>query len=142
MPAAKSSAGNDGARSPSSREIQSPTSFTQPSPRCASWATYVRQLGRLDLVGVVADVALGPRDVPAGADQPGQVLAVVDPGGVGGRAAVPQQQRAGVPVGDRLLLLGGLVDGAFLVQPDVAVRIDEPGHDPARRALSAPATTS
>ena len=38
--AAKSSAGNDGARSPVSREIQSPTSLTQPSPRCASWATY------------------------------------------------------------------------------------------------------
>ena len=38
--AANVSAGHDGARSPSSREIQSPTSFTQPSPRCASWATY------------------------------------------------------------------------------------------------------
>ena len=37
---ANASAGNDGARSPSSREIQSPTSLTQPSPRCASWATY------------------------------------------------------------------------------------------------------
>ena len=40
MPSANASAGNDGARSPSSREIQSPTSFTQPSPRCASCATY------------------------------------------------------------------------------------------------------
>ena len=35
---AKSSAGNDGARSPSSREIQSPTSLIQPSPFWASWA--------------------------------------------------------------------------------------------------------
>ena len=38
--AAKVSAGKDGARSPESRSIQSPTSLTQPSPRCASWATY------------------------------------------------------------------------------------------------------
>ena len=40
MAAANASAGNDGARSPSSREIQSPTSLTHPSPRCASCATY------------------------------------------------------------------------------------------------------
>ena len=33
---------------PSSREIQSPTSFTQPSPACASWATYaVRSSGSI-----------------------------------------------------------------------------------------------
>ncbi len=38
---ANDSGGNDGARSPLSRSIQSPTSLTQPSPRCASWATYV-----------------------------------------------------------------------------------------------------
>ena len=37
--AANASSGKDGARSPVSREIQSPTSFTQPSPACASWAT-------------------------------------------------------------------------------------------------------
>ena len=39
--AANASAGNDGARSPSSREIQSPTSLIQPSPLRASWAAYV-----------------------------------------------------------------------------------------------------
>ena len=39
-------AANDGARSPVSRLIQSPTSLTQPSPRCASWATYAAQLAR------------------------------------------------------------------------------------------------
>ncbi len=38
---AKASAGKDGARSPSSREIQSPTSLIQPSPLRASWAAYV-----------------------------------------------------------------------------------------------------
>ena len=42
---AKVSAGNDGARSPESRSIQSPTSLTQPSPRFASWATYAASSG-------------------------------------------------------------------------------------------------
>ena len=37
---ANTSGANDGARSPVSRLIQSPTSLTQPSPRCASCATY------------------------------------------------------------------------------------------------------
>ena len=41
MAAANASAGNDGARSPSSREIQSPTSLIQPSPLRASCAAYV-----------------------------------------------------------------------------------------------------
>ena len=76
------SCGNDGARSPSSREIQSPTSFTQPSPRWASSATVGRPGRRARPRGVVADVPLGPGDVPPGAHQPRQVLAVVDPGGV------------------------------------------------------------
>ena len=39
--AMNASAGNDGARSPGSRSIQSPTSLTQPSPRRASCSTYV-----------------------------------------------------------------------------------------------------
>ena len=129
--AANASAGNDGARSPSSREIQSPTSLTQPSPACASCATYVGEVAGLDLVGEVADVAAGAGEVPAAADQPRQVVAVVHPAGVGGRAAVAQQQRAGVAVGDRLLLGGRVVDGAVGVEADVAVGVDQPGHDPA-----------
>ena len=40
MASANASAGNDGARSPSSREIQSPTGLIQPSPLRASWAAY------------------------------------------------------------------------------------------------------
>src|SRR5690606_17310227 len=44
------------------------------------------QLVRLDLPAVVADVALGPSDVPAGADDPGQVVTAIDPPGVGRRA--------------------------------------------------------
>ncbi len=90
-----------------------------------------RELGRLDLVGVVADVALGPRDVPSGTDQPGQVLAVVHPRRVGGRSAVAQQQRPGVAVGDRLLLGGRLVHRAVVVEAHVAVGVDQAGHDPA-----------
>ena len=126
-----------------SRSIQSPTSLTQPSPRCASWATYAGELVGLDLVGEVADVALGAGDVATGPDQPRQVLALVDPGGVGGRAAVAQQQRPGVPVGDRLLLGGLLVDGAVLVEPDVAVRVDQPrARSSPRPTVSAPACRS
>ena len=44
--ASSDSPGHNGVRSPASRSIQSPTSLTQPSPRCASWATYVAQLRR------------------------------------------------------------------------------------------------
>ena len=90
------------------------------------------QLLGLDLVRVSADVAPGPGQVPAGADQLGKVRAVVDPAGVGGRAAVAQQQRSGRAVVERLLLLGGLVDRAVGVQSDVAVRVDESRHQPAR----------
>ena len=52
-----------------------------------------RQLVGLDLVGVVADVALGAADVATAADQPRQVVAVLDPAGVGGAAGVTDQQR-------------------------------------------------
>ena len=41
------------------------------------------------------------------------------------------QQRAGVAVGERLLLLDLGRHGAVRVEPDVAVRVDEPGDDPA-----------
>ena len=115
---------------PTSRSIQSPTSLTQPSPRRASCATYAASSSGLDLVGVVADVALRPGDVTAGPDDLRQVLAVVDPAGVGGRPRVADEQRAGVPVGQRLLL-GHLVrHRAVLVEPDVAVRVDETRDDP------------
>ena len=90
-----------------------------------------RQVGGLDLVGVVADVAAGAREVAAAADQAGQVVTVVHPAGVGRRAAVAQEQRAGVAVGDGLLLGGGVVDGAVGVEAEVAVGVDEAGHDPA-----------
>lgn len=40
MAASTASRGQHAVRSPTPRSIQSPTSFTQPSPRRASWATY------------------------------------------------------------------------------------------------------
>ncbi len=52
----------------------------------------------LDLPRVVADVAPGPRDVPAGADDARQVGAVVDPAGVRRRAGVADEEGAGLAV--------------------------------------------
>ena len=69
--------------------------------------------------------------MPAHPDQPGQVVAVLDPAGVGGAPAVAEQQRAGVAVGDRLRLGRLPVDLAVLVEPDVAVRVDQTGDHPA-----------
>ena len=90
-----------------------------------------RQVGRLHLVGVAADVALRRGDVPAAADQPGQVVAVVDPARVGGRTGVADEERPAVAVGDRLLLGGRVVGGTEVVEPEVAVRVDQAGDDPA-----------
>ena len=69
--------------------------------------------------------------MPAHPDQPRQVVAVLDPAGVGGAAAVAQQQRAGVTVGDRLRLGRVPVDLAVLVETDVAVRVDQARDHPA-----------
>ena len=66
----------------------------------------VDELVRLDLVGVVADVAAGPGDVPPRPDDLGQVLALVDPPRVRRRAGVADEQRARVAVGERLGLGG------------------------------------
>ena len=85
----------------------------------------------LDLRGVAPLVAAGPGDVPARPDQPRQVVAVVDPAGVGGAAGVAQQQRAGVAVGQRLLLRRLPVGRPRRDQTDVAVGVDEPGEGPA-----------
>ena len=92
-----------------------------------------RQVRGLDLVGVVADVAPGAGDVAAAPDQAGQVVAVVDPGGVGGHARVADQQGAAVAVLDRLTLGLLVVDRAVVVEPDVAVGVGQTGHDPAAR---------
>ena len=93
------------------------------------------ELVLLDLVGVVADVAAGAGDVPTGADDLRQVLALVDPARVAGLPGVADQQRAGVAVGERLLL--GLLAGHLAVrtQSDVAVRVDEPRQHPALERL-------
>ena len=93
------------------------------------------ELVLLDLVGEVADVAAGAGDVPAGADDLGQVVALVDPARVAGLARVADEQRAAVAVGERLLL--GLVarrTAPWASEPDVAVRVDEAREHPAARA--------
>ena len=132
---ASTSAGHRGVRSPSaprSRSIQSATSLTQPSPRAASSSTAVgRSAGRAELAAVVPQVALGQGQVPPGADQPGQVCALVHPARVRRRARVAHQQDARVAVGERLQLGGRRVDRAVGGEPDVAVHVDEPGQHPA-----------
>ena len=75
-------------------------------------------------------------------DQPGQVVAVLDPAGVGGTPAVAQQQGAGVTVGDRLRLGRFPVDLAVLVEADMAVRVDQPGTTQPLATVSAPACGS
>ena len=82
-------------------------------------------------MGVAADVALGRCDVAPAADQPRQVVAVVDPPGVGGRAGVADEQGSPITVVDGLLLGGLVVRGAEVVEPEVAVRVHETGDDPA-----------
>ena len=136
--AANASAGNDGARSP---DVAGDPVAHELDPAVAALrllGDVRREVLRLDLVGVVADVALGARDVAARADQPRQVVAVVDPRGVDRRAAVAEQQRPGVAVGHRLLLGRRLVDAAVRVEPDVAVRVDQARHDPPSRGLGRP----
>lgn len=88
------------------------------------------EVPRLDLMGVVPDVAAGARDVAARPDDLREVGAGVDPPGVGGRPRVPQQQRPGLPLAERLLLGGGFVDRPARVEPDVAVRVDQTGQRP------------
>jgi hypothetical protein len=63
-------------------------------------------------------------------DQAGQVVAVVDPAGVDRGPAVTQQQRPRVAVGDRLPLALLVADAAVRVEAHVAVRVDQPRHDP------------
>ena len=69
--------------------------------------------------------------MPPGPNDAGQVVAVVEAAGVDRRSAVAQQQRADIAVrlglGDRLVEF----DGASRPQPYVAVRIDQPGDNPA-----------
>src|SRR5690606_473674 len=86
---------------------------------------------RLDLPGVVPDVAAGTGDVPTGPDDLREVVAGVGPAGVGGRAGVTQQQGAGVTVGERLLLGDVVGDGAVPVQAHRAVGVDKAGQHPA-----------
>ncbi len=94
---------------------------------------------RLDLGAEAAQVAPGPGDVPPGADQPRQVLAVVDPPGVGGGAGVAQQQRAGVAVGAGLLLGGGASTSPAAPSPTWQCASTRPGTTQPGSAVTSPA---
>ena len=101
--AASTSSGHSGARSPTSRSIQSPTSLTQPSPaRACSRTASGSSAGSSSSTAEARDVALGPPEVPAGPDDLRQVRAVLQRPGVDRGAAVADQQRARVAVGLRL----------------------------------------
>ena len=69
--------------------------------------------------------------MPTGANDAWQVVAVVEAASVDRRTAVAQQQSAdlalGFGLGDRLVEF----DAAPRTQPDMAVRIDQPGQNPA-----------
>ena len=129
--AAKVSAGKDGVRSPVVARDPVADELHPAVARLRLLRDVGRQVGGLDLVGVVADVAAGAGEVAAAADQAGQVVAVLHPAGVGRRAAVAEEERTGVAVGDRLLLGRRVVDRAVGVEAEVAVGVDQPGHDPA-----------
>ena len=60
----------------------------------------------------------------------GQIVALVHPPGVGRAAGVAQQQRPGGPLGQRMLLGPVVGHRPVPLQPDVAVRIDQAGHQP------------
>src|ERR1700727_3822964 len=69
--------------------------------------------------------------MPTGANDARQVVAIVQAAGVDRRSAVAQQQRADLAFG--LSLCDRLVesDAALRPQPDMAMRIDQPGQNPA-----------
>ena len=89
------------------------------------------QVVRVDLSGEVANVALGTGNVATGSDHPGQVVALIDPVGVGRGTGVAHQQRAGISISECLAFSFVRPYGASMVQADVAVGIDQPGNDPA-----------
>ena len=121
-----------GVRSPRRRaSIQSATSLTQPSPRAASWRDVRRQLDGLDLVAVVAQVALRRG---RGAGRRGSAAAgrrARGPSAVSAGDPRRGEQRARVAVGEGLLLGGVLVGRRRPRQADVAVHVDQARDDPA-----------
>ena len=89
------------------------------------------QFARLDLGAVVAQIAHGAGDVPAGPDDLGQVVALVHPPGVGRAAGITQQQRSGGPLGQGVLFGDVIRHGAVHLEADMAVGIDQTGQQPA-----------
>ena len=86
---------------------------------------------RFDLDGQARQVAPGPGEMPAGADDPGQVRALLEPACVVDGAGVADQECPGVAVRQGLGFRGVLGNVPARAEADVAVRVHEAGHDPA-----------
>src|SRR5690606_32460215 len=84
-----------------------------------------------ELAAVVPQVPLGTGEVVAGADEPREVVSLLDPPVVLRGARVPDEERAGVAVLLRLDLGGRDAHLPFGPEPDVAVDVDEAGPHPA-----------
>ena len=80
---------------------------------------------RLHLDGEAAQVAPGAGDVPAGADDPGKVRALLEPAGVVDGAGVADQQRPGVAVRQGLGFRGVLGNVPARAEADMAVRVHQ-----------------
>jgi len=101
----------------------------QPSPRRASWAT-TRTRSPARSRGRVADVAGGCARSGGRAMIFGEVFAVVGPAGVGGRPA-SGGEGAGLAVGSAPASRRRRRGRDVQSEPDMAVRVDETGQDPA-----------
>src|SRR5580698_4060178 len=69
--------------------------------------------------------------MPTGPNDAGQVVAIVEAAGVDRRTAIAQQQGTGVALGFGLRDRVVEFDAALRTQPDVAVRVDQSGQNPA-----------
>lgn len=88
------------------------------------------QLIGLDFLAVIAEIALWPSDVPSSTDDLGKIDALVNPPSVSRTAGVAQQQRTSVTVRQGMLLGPFIGYGPLPLQTDVAMRINEPRHQP------------
>jgi hypothetical protein len=115
--------------------------LTQPSPRRPG-APPRDQVDRLDLGTEVREVPLRPRDVPARADDPREVLALVDPAGVAADPASAHEQRPGVAVGQRLLLATSSGTAPWASRPMWQCASTRPGTTQPSATVVAPRTGS
>jgi hypothetical protein len=114
----------------------------QLDPAVAAPRLFDHRIGQLRFVlqldCEVALIALRPGEETAVADDARQVVALVEGPGVDRRPAVTQQQGADAAF-DFALRRAVLetVERPVIAEPDVAVRVDQPGHNPAVGPVSA-----